>query len=117
MVELASGLDPADTLEADEAAAIGQALVRDQLADAEHPLEHGLLVLGVVHGQAQVDGFQQIGRLADQGDSDVHPPLEHMVDELEVARLEYVQRQHHSRQEHDVRQGKDRQRGQNLCRG
>jgi hypothetical protein len=98
---LALGADATHALEADDAAAVGEADVEHQLADAEHRLE------GRRTGLAGGLGAQQ-------RHADVLTVFAHEVDQLEVSRLEHVERQDHPGQQHHVGQREDRQRAQHL---
>jgi hypothetical protein len=98
-------LHPSEPLEADQPAPVRQRRVRDQLAEPEHLLE-----------RRQPRGRHLVGR-PQQRHADVLPVRSYKVDELQVARLEHVERQDHPRQQHDVRQREHRQRREHLRGG
>ena len=105
-----------ETLETDEAATVGQALVTDELTDSEDGLDGRAVVAGIVQRQRHVLVIEEAGIGAQQRHADVHAVGYHVIDELEVARLEHVQGQDHAREEDDVGQGKDGQIGQDMGR-
>jgi hypothetical protein len=90
-------------------------MVSDQLAHAEDLLNLLVSVIGFLGGLGSLGRVAIVVGIAEQGHAHVHAALEHVVDEIHVARLEDVQREHHPWQEHDVRQGEDGKGSKNLA--
>ena len=100
-----------EVLQAD--GSLDRAALRDRItrdAEARATLE------GITHPAIRTSIALHLGELAQQGHADVHASVEHVLDELEVARLEHVERQDHPREEHHVGQGEDRQGAEDFRR-